>query len=390
MLDVVIEVFRGIAACWVFLFHMDRPPAGGRLLLALADSGNLGVPMFFVISGYCIGASAALSARRGEPASAFLRRRLWRIYPPFWASIVILVALPFLLAALSAMQSGHFVEPEPGWFAYSPADWVGLATLSRVFFSHGQGPAAAFETFNVVYWTLAIEVQFYIVMYLALLLGAWAGRFLLAVTVAGGALALMPAAYKTGIFLPFWPLFAAGLALNRFTRAGMVPAALLGPRHAPLALAGATALLLAFVLLLMTGAFSFPGSNYLRLLATIFGFGLGFAALLWFAIDLEPSLARLLASGPRLARMPVRLLLAIGAASYSIYLLHGELYALPAMLVRLVLSEGSLANLAATMALTIAFACLFSIVIERRFVRRRSRAASIAPQLSVAQTAAGS
>jgi peptidoglycan/LPS O-acetylase OafA/YrhL len=38
--------------------------------------GDLGVPMFFVISGFCITASAQGAIRRGEPATGFLYRRV--------------------------------------------------------------------------------------------------------------------------------------------------------------------------------------------------------------------------------------------------------------------------------------------------------------------------
>src|SRR6266404_3969976 len=233
MLDLVIEGFRGLAACWVFLFHMDRP-AGSTLIAAVADLGALGVPMFFVISGYCIGGAAWKSAQRQEAASAFLRRRLLRIYPTLWASMLLLIALPFLLGALSAFHTGHFAPPALGWATISPAGWVGIITLSRVFFSHGQDLELAFSSFNAVYWTLAIEVQFYLVMYVALLLGRRADLFLLAVTVVGCGFAFIPAAYNTGFFVPYWPLFALGLALFRWVQAGVVPAAL-GQHHTSVA-----------------------------------------------------------------------------------------------------------------------------------------------------------
>ena len=49
---------------------------------------NLGVPMFFVISGYCIAASAEATIDRGESAGSFLAPRVWRIYPPYWFALL--------------------------------------------------------------------------------------------------------------------------------------------------------------------------------------------------------------------------------------------------------------------------------------------------------------
>ena len=59
----------------------------------------LGVPIFFVISGYCIAASADSSRRKGDSPWTFLKRRFWRIYPPYWASLVGLIALVAVLDA---------------------------------------------------------------------------------------------------------------------------------------------------------------------------------------------------------------------------------------------------------------------------------------------------
>src|SRR4051794_26624298 len=146
MLNIVIEAFRGLAASWVFLFHMNRP-SGSHLLTALADIGHLGVPMFFVISGYCIGGSARITARRGESATAFLWRRFCRIYPPLWASMLVVIALPFLLALLSSLHTRHLLISAPAWMSYSMTDWVETITLVRVFFSHEQHPEVAFSAF---------------------------------------------------------------------------------------------------------------------------------------------------------------------------------------------------------------------------------------------------
>ena len=44
----------------------------------------VGVPMFFVISGYCIAATADSSRRKSHPTANYFKRRLKRIFPPYW------------------------------------------------------------------------------------------------------------------------------------------------------------------------------------------------------------------------------------------------------------------------------------------------------------------
>src|SRR5438034_621967 len=102
--------------------RLERPSTNQRRLVAIVPSvggstasatslapgfvlgfGYLGVPLFFVISGFCIHLpQARLLAARG-PAGAspawrrFFAGRFWRLYPPYLAAI----ALAFLLLALA-------------------------------------------------------------------------------------------------------------------------------------------------------------------------------------------------------------------------------------------------------------------------------------------------
>jgi peptidoglycan/LPS O-acetylase OafA/YrhL len=67
-----VDTLRGLAACWVLLFHLNEV---GRFAPSFYQSfvkhGWLGVPAFFVISGF----SVQLSASRSESASSLVRRR---------------------------------------------------------------------------------------------------------------------------------------------------------------------------------------------------------------------------------------------------------------------------------------------------------------------------
>ncbi len=370
MLDCVIETSRGLAALWVFLFHM-HPSADYPFLAALGDLGHLGVPMFFVISGYCIGASAWTSALRGDRPRNFLKRRLRRIYPPFWASMLVVIAVPYAAAAISSLKSGQFALPQPSWATYSTIDWAELATLGRVFFSHGETLDIAFSAFNTPYWTLGIEVQFYLVVYAAMHFGRRAELTLVAVTVAGAVAAMIPAAYLTGLFLPYWPWFAIGLGLHRLVLARATPIAVLGRHHQMISLVSAAALVLAFVILLGTGSLGNFSHQFHYL--CWFLFAGAFAVLLWLAIDFEATIAGIAANGALVPRGVARLALAIGAASYSLYLLHPKLAYLSGLFVRQVVPAAGLAGIFATMALTVALAYVFYLYVERRFMSQRRK-----------------
>ena len=75
----LLEAWRGLAALWVAIFHallmgilLSGTTPGTDPISALIMKGQLGVTIFFVISGYCI-ANAAVSARgRPRPLRSFL------------------------------------------------------------------------------------------------------------------------------------------------------------------------------------------------------------------------------------------------------------------------------------------------------------------------------
>ena len=91
-----LDLWRGAACLAVVVYH-----AAGAATLSSGSSGFfdrlalpalrvvgfgwIGVPVFFVISGYCIAATSDSQRHRGLPTRRFFERRFWRIYPPYWA-----------------------------------------------------------------------------------------------------------------------------------------------------------------------------------------------------------------------------------------------------------------------------------------------------------------
>lgn len=193
-----IDGLRGIAAVMVVLYHLC-----GRTDAAwLTQFGYLGVAVFFVLSGYVITMVVG-----GNPISwgflgRFAARRSLRLDPPYWASILVSIAL-----ALLAVKMGVAKEfPETGdvvLHLFYLQDLTGTPAISPV------------------YWTLCLEVQFYLTLILCL----WTGRGI-PLVIALGAWSILEHAHITslaphGLFVKYWFAFALG-ALCYWSHAGRV------------------------------------------------------------------------------------------------------------------------------------------------------------------------
>src|SRR5207244_1662290 len=121
---------------------------------------------FFVISGYCIAATADSSRRKSGASASYFRRRLRRILPPYWAALVFTAAVlglvtllgrPDLVMTDPAIDTGSIPRPAE----LTAAQWFGNLTLTETWrhYLFGDpelkllGPS----------WTLCYEEQFYVV-----------------------------------------------------------------------------------------------------------------------------------------------------------------------------------------------------------------------------------
>ncbi len=192
--------------------------------------------MFFVISGYCLSASAVSAMRRKESSQKFLVRRALRIYPTFWFSIVFILAVHFLLVVFYQATTGSV----PGNLArrfqlYDVVDWLKIVSLVQIF-----DPAFGiwfkrFGAINGAYWTLAIEFQFYVVMALAIIrprvFPIVIGLFTLASIPAYLHKGLFLATADYGFCLPYWSFFALGILLFGLFKFDITPRKLFGKFH---------------------------------------------------------------------------------------------------------------------------------------------------------------
>ena len=110
-----------------------RLPSTPTWLFDFSAGGRLGVPMFFVISGYCIANAAMRSVNAPSPLRHFLWARVHRIYPPYLCASLLAVGLSLLLTALvqrhviAGSQIADLNLRHQSW-----RFWVGALTLTQL------------------------------------------------------------------------------------------------------------------------------------------------------------------------------------------------------------------------------------------------------------------
>lgn len=229
-----LDLFRGFAALWVFAFHYNFSSHFRDLfpgLINLFSIGYLGVPIFFVISGYCITCAARKSIAKQTKTRTFVFRRIRRIYPPMWCSAILFILGPWLVQLLLALKTGEYQSPPSHRLEFLQFDfwgWIRIASLTEIFVGQSPGHPAItskFVEFNPPYWSLAIEVQFYLAVAICLALPR---RFFLSsmtvITVLSFVSLLLGLRESYGIFLNHWPGFAFGAMLAILIEKGWDPA----------------------------------------------------------------------------------------------------------------------------------------------------------------------
>jgi peptidoglycan/LPS O-acetylase OafA/YrhL len=342
---------RGIAALYVVLNHIfERAWPGGSAVhappwAAWLDDGRLAVAVFITLSGFSLALGPARSGWRLRSIPDFLRRRAWRILPPYWA------ALAFSLVMV------WFVVAQPGWAVPDGRSVVVYGLLVQ--------DAVPAGIPNRAFWTIAIEAQLYLLLPLLLVLARGVSAWVMT--------ALMGAAVVTlGLLAPHVPLandfvtsftpdlavlFAVGVLAAGIVKAGA------RVRSLPW---GAFALLAAMPPLALTLAKGLTWTND----------NLFWLDLLW-APAIGCTLAALAIGRMRLAArvLDTRALRGLGSFSYSLYLTHMPIViavsfglilprfatGVPAFLVLVVV----------LVPLTIGFARLFAAAFELPFQRHR-------------------
>lgn len=194
----VINSLRGLASVIVCLHHLICMPIAfidhSSYIFKIAHEGSVGVQIFFVITGVVIPIALLNGNYNYSLFGKFILKRIIRIEPPYLLSIIVIV----LLLLFKQYFFPKSADPIPS--IENILTHIGYI----VPFVKNQG------WLNPVFWTLAVEFQFYIIISLAfpfLVLGKISGRIM-----AYCLLFIAALAFPSMWFSPSWlPVFIMGI-----------------------------------------------------------------------------------------------------------------------------------------------------------------------------------
>lgn len=313
----ILEPLRGIASMWVCVFHYPLSAEfQGKLpyVFSPVKKGYLGVAMFFAISGFCLTLAARRNMASGPRPLSFLGRRAWRIYPPFWASIVVILVLRGVTLACA--------PADPFWggldrvAAYGPSTWFETLTMLRQFRPEHVW-FGRFGDINGAYWSLAIELQFYCIVAAAMALPRFFYWILGGLAVVTVPYALIPSLFypsvHSGVCLAYWPWFACGVVAFWLLEHGTTPTRLFGRRAAGLGAAYA-AFLPAWIIVAANSGVAIWDFTIAAATATT----------IWFASCWQAPATTESGGWRKVVGWGWKSLAACGMFSYSLYLIHNE------------------------------------------------------------------
>ncbi len=135
-----IDILRGIAAMMVAIFHLARSSGVSHSSFDYSYYGWVGVQIFFVISGFILPYSLHTTGYQIKDFGVFILKRVIRIYPAYITAIVIGIALTFVTGREQIS---------------------GVAMASHLLFLND---IIGLPSGSAVFWTLAIEFQFYLII----------------------------------------------------------------------------------------------------------------------------------------------------------------------------------------------------------------------------------
>jgi peptidoglycan/LPS O-acetylase OafA/YrhL len=126
----ILDFYRGIAILLVFIHHILYATFGTYQF----DIFDAGVPIFFVISGFCI----HLSFTQNPSWHSFFNKRFFRIYPPYFVALVLFILI------------------------YNEHEKSLRSILYHTLLIHNY-VESSFYRINPSFWSIAIEMQLYMI-----------------------------------------------------------------------------------------------------------------------------------------------------------------------------------------------------------------------------------
>jgi peptidoglycan/LPS O-acetylase OafA/YrhL len=159
-----LDIFRGVSILFVFVFHLSQAyvdyslmkmydssqfiPEKYIMLLTIspiAHGGTIGVFMFFLLSGYLI--HLKYSENKSFNFLSFYTKRFWRIAPVYY--IVLTLFFLYYQDKINDLNTWNY--------------------LIHIFFVHNLYEST-FYSINPSFWSIAVEIQFYLIFPLLLFL----------------------------------------------------------------------------------------------------------------------------------------------------------------------------------------------------------------------------
>jgi peptidoglycan/LPS O-acetylase OafA/YrhL len=282
-----VQALRGVAVLLVVLFHASAAFGLPKYfavdpLHGFTRFGYAGVDLFFVISGFIIAHVHTADVGHPRRFRVYVFKRIARIYPAYWMALS--------LVSIAALVADTWQKVVPSSLP------VLVETLALI----PQSPATVGGTgapILAVAWTLQYEMAFYAVFSVFVLSRALGASVVMCV--AGAVLVYHQHPLAAFASNPLLLEFPMGVSVYWLSRRAV-------PRccaYAGLAIGLALFALCAMVDLRLEPLGGTPGE---------LGYGLAGALVVWAAVALETEI------GPSLPAS----LLALGDASYSIYLVH--------------------------------------------------------------------
>ncbi len=197
----VIVAMRGFAALSVVWFHITRYPTdflNEGILRSSGMYGRLGVEIFFIISGFIIPWSLYHANYKINNIIHFIAKRIIRICPTYFFVLAIGVLINYITTLTPWYHGTGFKIDYFGIFLH-------ILFLKDFFSNH--------NWINPVFWTLAIEVQYYVLIAITFSLVSCLKRRIRIMTLLMLSLSYFIPIGNGNIVINYIPFFLIGIVL---------------------------------------------------------------------------------------------------------------------------------------------------------------------------------
>lgn len=133
--------------------------AAHRPYAVLFTLGRYGVDLFLSLSGFCLFWPLVSDQKKPQvfDCKRFVRRRLWRIAPPYYGALILALVIDWLSFRFSGPS--WWIQPFQDVFPASFSDFV-QGVGAHLLFLHGLSNRWAHQI-DGAFWSLSLEMQFY-------------------------------------------------------------------------------------------------------------------------------------------------------------------------------------------------------------------------------------